>query len=71
MELRFWIDPETDLPHVFNHGVTEEEVRQVMARPAEEIPAEIARGFASVRRWPAAICKWFTCRMRNGRVPSS
>jgi hypothetical protein len=28
MELRFWIDPETDLPHIFDHGVTEEEVSQ-------------------------------------------
>ena len=25
MELRFWIDPETDLPHIFDHGVTEED----------------------------------------------
>ena len=38
MELRFWIDPETDLPHVFDHGVTEEEVRQVLSRPGEELP---------------------------------
>ena len=30
MELRFWIDPETNLPHIFDHGVTEEEVRQVL-----------------------------------------
>ena len=33
MELRFWTDPETDLPHIYNHGVTEEEVRQVLSRP--------------------------------------
>ena len=33
MELRFWTDPETGLPHIYNHGVTEEEVRQVLARP--------------------------------------
>jgi hypothetical protein len=38
MELRFWIDPETDLPHIFNHGVTEEEVRQVLSRTGEEFP---------------------------------
>ncbi len=23
MEIRFYIDPETGLPHIFNHGVTE------------------------------------------------
>ena len=33
MELRFWTDPETGLPHIFDHGVTEEEVREVLARP--------------------------------------
>ena len=38
MELLFWIDPETDLPHVFDHGVTEEEVRQVLSRTGEEFP---------------------------------
>lgn len=38
MELRFWIDPETDLPHIFDHGVTAEEVRQVLSRTGEELP---------------------------------
>ena len=38
MELRFWLDPETGLPHILNHGVTEEEVRQVLSRTGEEFP---------------------------------
>ena len=38
MELRFWIDPETDLPHIYDHGVTEDEVRQVLSRAGEEVP---------------------------------
>ena len=33
MELRFWTDAETGLPHIYDHGVTEEEVREVLARP--------------------------------------
>lgn len=33
MELRFWDDPETGLPHIYNHGVTEDEVQQVVDRP--------------------------------------
>jgi len=33
MELRFRTDRETGLPHIYDHGVTEEEVRQVLARP--------------------------------------
>jgi hypothetical protein len=38
MDLRFWIDPETELPHIFNHGVTEEEVRQILSRTGEDFP---------------------------------
>jgi len=38
MELRFWNDPETGLPHIYEHGVTEEEVRQVLSRPGDECP---------------------------------
>jgi hypothetical protein len=33
MELRFYIDPETGLPHIYNHGVTEAEVVQVVQGP--------------------------------------
>jgi hypothetical protein len=36
MELRFHKDPETGLPHIFDHGVTEEEVRQVLARRGDD-----------------------------------
>jgi len=38
MEPRFWIDPETGLPHIFDHRVTEEEVEQVLSRTGEEFP---------------------------------
>ena len=38
MELRFWNDAETGLPHTYDHGVTEEEVRQVLNRAGEEFP---------------------------------
>lgn len=40
MELRFWNDPETGLPHLYAHGVTEEEVRQVLSRPGLDYPEE-------------------------------
>jgi uncharacterized DUF497 family protein len=33
MELKFFVDPETDQPHIYNHGVSEAEVREVLARP--------------------------------------
>jgi hypothetical protein len=33
MNLRFFIDPDSGQPHIFNHGVTEAEVGEVLARP--------------------------------------
>ncbi len=39
MNLRFYIDPETSQPHIYNHGVFEEEVRQVMVLPGHDFPA--------------------------------
>jgi hypothetical protein len=38
MELRFWNDPETGLTHIYDHGVTEDEVSQVLSRPGQELP---------------------------------
>ena len=35
MDLRFHKDPDTGLPHIYNHGVTEDEVRQVLVHPHE------------------------------------
>jgi hypothetical protein len=39
MELRFYIDPETDQPHILNHGVSQDEVAEVLRRPGEDFPA--------------------------------
>ena len=36
MDIRFCIDPETDQPHIYDHGVTEEEVRQVLVRGGDD-----------------------------------
>jgi hypothetical protein len=37
MRLRFHLDPETGLPHIYDHGVIEEEVRQILVgRGVEE-----------------------------------
>lgn len=37
-EVRFYIDPETDEPHIYEHGVTEEEVEEVLRHPADDFP---------------------------------
>jgi hypothetical protein len=36
MEIRFYIDPETGQPHIYGHGVTEEEVREVFRWRGED-----------------------------------
>jgi hypothetical protein len=36
MILRFYEDPETSLPHIFRHEVTEREVEEVLKRPMED-----------------------------------
>ena len=50
MEFSFWEDPETGLPHIFDHGLTEEEVRQVLARPGLNLPSGATRGQSWDRR---------------------
>jgi len=37
LEVRFYLDPETDLPHIYGHGVTEEEVEQVLRAAGGDI----------------------------------
>lgn len=36
MQTRFYIDPETGLPHIRNHQVDEEEVIEVLETPDED-----------------------------------
>jgi hypothetical protein len=36
MNLRFYIDPETDLPHIYNHDVIEQEVQDIFNNLGED-----------------------------------
>lgn len=36
MNVRFYIDPETGEPHIYRHGVTEEEATDVIQDPSED-----------------------------------
>lgn len=38
MKLRYYIDPETELPHIYRHGVREEEVKHVLQHSGEDRP---------------------------------
>ena len=39
MEVRFYEDPETGLPHIYEHGISEDEVLQVLHGHGEDFPA--------------------------------
>jgi hypothetical protein len=51
MIIRFNIDAESGLPHIFEHGVTEEEVRQVLTAPAEDAPGRRNSRIALGQTW--------------------
>jgi hypothetical protein len=38
VRLRYHVDSETGQPHIYEHGVTEEEVEEVMGRPGDDFP---------------------------------
>ena len=38
MNIRFYIDPETGLPHIRNHNVREDEVEDALTSPGEDRP---------------------------------
>jgi hypothetical protein len=40
VDLRFYVDPESGEPHIYNHGVSEEDVQQVLDEPGEERPGK-------------------------------
>jgi hypothetical protein len=55
MRVRYYIDPGTDEPHIYGHGVDEDEVEFVLGRPFEDRPgrdgARIALGKTSGGRY--------------------
>jgi hypothetical protein len=51
MRIRFNTDPETGLPHIYDHGVTEEDVRQVLARPGADFPGRRKSRIALGQTW--------------------
>jgi hypothetical protein len=54
MKVRYYIDPQTDLPHIYRHDVSELEVEEVLERPAEDYlgneGSRVAIGSASTGR---------------------
>ena len=38
MNVRFYVDPETGDPHIYEHGIDDEEVIDVLSSPGEDRP---------------------------------
>jgi hypothetical protein len=38
VEIRYYIDPETDEPHIYSHGIGEREVEQVLHGSGDDVP---------------------------------
>lgn len=59
MDVRFYIDPATGLPHVYSHHVDEAEVLDILERPGEDRPghegSRIALGQTSAGRYLRVI----------------
>ena len=59
MNIRFYIDPHTGVPHIYEHGVSEEEVEEVLVNPAEDRPGKegsrVALGRTSAGRFLRVI----------------
>jgi hypothetical protein len=39
MEIRYYLDPDSGEPHIYEHGVSELEVEQVLRGAGEDLPA--------------------------------
>ena len=59
MDIRYFIDPETGLPHIYRHGVSEEDIEAVFCRPIEDRAgregARVALGQAETGRYLRVI----------------
>jgi hypothetical protein len=40
MNIRFYLEPRTGQPHIYKHGVNENEVKQVLERTGEDRPGK-------------------------------
>jgi hypothetical protein len=59
VKIRYYIDSETQLPHIYGHNVEETEVEEVLVSPGEDRPgregSRVAIGKTSVGRYLRAI----------------
>ena len=59
MKIRYYVDPESGLPHIYKHDVEENEVEEILFNPGEDRPgkegARVALGRTSGGRFLRVI----------------
>jgi hypothetical protein len=59
VKIRYYIDPETQLPHIYGHNIEEAEVEDVLISPGEDRPgregSRVAVGKTSAGRYLRVI----------------
>ena len=68
MKVRYYIDPETGQPHIYNHNVAESEVEEVLASPGEDRPGRDEARVTSAKRRAAACSGLSMSRIRSRKV---
>ena len=56
MHTRFYIDPVTGAPHIYNHDVAEEEVMEVLEKPGEDRAGREGSRIALARQFLVDTC---------------
>ena len=56
VRLRYYIDPSTGEPHIYNHDVDENEVEEILGKPIEDRVGSEVRESRLVRRKLAGTC---------------
>ena len=65
MNIRFYIDPETGLPHIHGHAVDEDEVEDVLREPGEDRPGREGSRVAIGQTRAGRISALFMCLIQN------
>ena len=70
MDIRFYLDPDTGLPHIYGHGVTEEEVEQVLRASGGDVQGSRGSRMKLGRTSAGVISRSSTRPTRNRRASS-
>jgi len=70
MNGRFYVDAETEEPHIHKHGIDEDEVVDVLTNPEKIVRAGKGRGWPLVKPEQDGIFESFTSLIQNPTVSS-